>query len=352
MKKAMKAVGETIAILTYDDARDQMSKAGTFIQRFAQSRRETQRREATVAFLASSAKSLHSPRLSYLSMRIKGDVFAKVKESIDGMVGVLGEEQKSEVGKKDGCVGDFNTNEKQTTERTGHLGDVEAEIEVLKADIDHRNEEEASLKAQIEEAQVELKKASENREDENKDFQTVISDQRATQAILEKAKARMEEFYGAKAASLLQKSARTARRQQPPVDFGDYQKSSGSNGILVLLDSIIQESKETEAGAVKAEADAQVAYEAFVKGTNDSIKTMQAQITTDEEIEAGEKKKEVEDESDKRATGTDILKLNQVEGTLHEACDFTVNNFDERQTKRSGEMEALKQSKAIFSGAN
>jgi len=348
----IKAVGETIAILTDDDARDTMSNAGTFIQRFAQSRRETKRREATVAFLASSAKSLHSRRLSYLSMRMKGDVFAKVKESIDGMVGVLGEEQKSEVGKKDGCVGDFNTNEKQTTERTGHLGDVEAEIEVLKADIDHRNEEEASLAAQIKEAQVELKKASENREDENKDFQTVISDQRATQAILEKAKARMEEFYGAKAAaSLLQKSAHTARRQQPPVDFGDYQKNSGSTGILVLLDSIIQESKETEAGAVKGEAEAQAAYESFVKGTNDAIKSMSAQITTDEEIEAGEVKKEVEDEGDKRATGTDILKLEGVSGTLHEACDFTVNNFDERQTKRSDEMEALKQSKAIFSGA-
>jgi len=266
---------------------------------------------------------------------------------------VLGEEQTAEVGKKDGCVGDFNTNEKQSTERKGHLGDVETEIEVLKADIDHKNEEEAALKKEIEEAQVELKKASENREDENKDFQTVISDQRATQAILEKAKARMEEFYGAKAAaaSLLQKSARTARRQQPPVDFGDYQKSSGANGILVLLDSIIQESKETEEGAVKGEAEAQAAYEAFVKSTNDAIKAMNIQITTDEEIEAGEVKKEVEDEGDKRATGTDILNLESVEGTLHEACDFTVNNFDERQTKRAGEMEALKQSKAIFSGA-
>merc|ERR1719359_2276681 len=210
------------------------------------------------------------------------------------------------------------------------------------------------LGAKIAEAQVEMKRASENREDENKEFQTVIADQRATQAILEKAKVRMEEFYKAKAAaaSLLQRSGHTARRQQPPVAFGDYNKSSGANGILVLLDSIIQSSKETEAGAVKAEADAQAAYEAFIKGTNDSIKTMQAQITTDEEIEAGEKKKEVEDEGDKRATGTDILKLGQVEGTLHEACDFTVNNFDERQTKRSDEMEALKQSMAIFSGAS
>jgi len=348
----IKAVGETISILTEDDARDTMSNAGTFMQRFAQSKRETKRREATVAFLANAGKNLHSPRLSYLATRMQSDVFGKMKESIDGMVGVLGEEQQAEIGKKDGCVGDFNTNEKQTTERQSHFADVETEINVLQADIDFRNQDEAALAAKIAEAQAEMKKASENREGENKEFQTVIADQRETQAILEKAKVRMEEFYKAKAAaaSLLQRSGHTVRRQQPPVAFGDYNKSSGANGILVLLDSIIQSSKETEAGAVKGEAEAQAAYEAYVKGTNDSIKSMNSQITTDEEIEAQEVKKEVVDESDKRATGTDILKLGQVDGSLHQACDFTVDHFDERQTKRADEMEALKQSKAIFSG--
>merc|ERR550514_1748524 len=164
------------------------------------------------------------------------------------MVGVLGEEQQSEIGKKDGCVGDFNTNEKQTTERQSHFADVETEINVLLADIDFRNQDEAALAAKIAEAQAEKAKAA--------------------------------------AASLLQRSGHTARRQQPPVAFGDYNKSSGANGILVLLDSIIQSSKETEAGAVKAEAEAQAAYEAFVKGTNDSIKSMNAQITTHNQIEA------------------------------------------------------------------
>merc|ERR1719174_233161 len=191
----IKAVGETISILSEDDARDTMSNAGTFMQRFAQSKRETKRREATVAFLANAGKNLHSPRLSYLATRMQSDVFGKMKESIDGMVGVLGEEQQSEIGKKDGCVGDFNTNEKQTTERNMHLGDVETEIEVLNADIAAKDEEEAKLAAQIADAEVDMKKASENREDENKDFQQVIADQRATQAILDKAKARMEEFY-------------------------------------------------------------------------------------------------------------------------------------------------------------
>jgi len=117
-----------------------------------------------------------------------------------------------------------------------------------------------------------------------------------------------------------------------------------------LLENIIAESKETEADALAAENEAQVAYESFVKDTNKEISAMASQITTDMEVEAEDEKKEVEDESDKRATTQDILKLGEVNGNLHEACDFTVDHFDERQTKRADEIEALKQSTAIFSG--
>jgi len=38
-------------------------------------------------------------------------------------------------------------------------------------------------------------------------------------------------------------------------------------------------------------------------------------------------------------------------GALHEGCDFTLDNFEVRQEAREGEVEALKQAKAIFSGA-
>jgi len=58
----------------------------------------------------------------------------------------------------------------------------------------------------------------------------------------------------------------------------------------------------------------------------------------------------VEDKSDKRATTSDLVNLGKVEGTLHEACDFTVDNFSERQEKRAAEVEALKQAENIFNG--
>merc|ERR1719240_2160150 len=212
------------------------------------------------------------------------------------------------------------------------------------------------IKQSIADAQVELKKASENREEENKIFQTTVSDQRATQAILKKALYRMSQVYAKKAgssAALIQEEAAELRRQMPPGGgFAPLKKNSGGTGVIALLESVIDESKETETDALAAENDAQLAYEDFVKNTNKAIEAMQAQIVADDEIIGQDTKKEVDDEGDKRATVGDLLKLGEMAGTLHESCDFTVGHFTERQKARGDEIEALKQAEAIFSGAH
>jgi len=43
--------------------------------------------------------------------------------------------------------------------------------------------------------------------------------------------------------------------------------------------------------------------------------------------------------------------LSQQNADLHGSCDFVMKNFDIRQTARDEEIEALKQAKAILSGA-
>merc|ERR1719171_596711 len=296
------AVSETIGILTDDDARDTFSASLGLIQARSRSKRETQQRERTAAYLANEGERLRSPRISYLSVRVRNDAFAKVKESIEGMVVQLGHEQEDEVGKKDGCVSDFNTNEKQTTERNTHKVDVETEIADLTAEITAKRDEEAALKQEIADTQMEMKKAAENREQENKDFQQTVSDQQATQAILKKALDRLADFYKKKAAFL-----QAHHRQAPPVTFAPYKKQS-SGGAMGLIENVMEESKETEADALAAENEAQAAYESFVKGANKQIEAMASQITNDEEVVAEDTKKEVEDEGDKRATIHDILK--------------------------------------------
>jgi len=48
---------------------------------------------------------------------------------------------------------------------------------------------------------------------------------------------------------------------------------------------------------------------------------------------------------------TDLEGLAQESSDLHGQCDFTLKNFEIRQSSRMQEIEALKQVKAILSGA-
>merc|ERR1719408_561934 len=277
------AVSDTIAMLESDDARDLMSKSLGLIQVRAQAQQEASVRAQAVKFLAEAGKRLNSPRVSYLATRMKFDPFGGLRDSIDGMTTALGKEKEDEIHHKDGCVEDFNENDKQTTERNEYKGDVEQEIADLESEISQLNEEEKVLMQEIADTQVEMKKVSENRESENKEFQETVADQRATQEILKKAVERLGDFYNKKAAFVQQDPVPGAAAPPPPPGFGEYKKAGGG-GAMALIENIIAESASVEKDAIKAEQDAQTAYE------------------------------ETQDEGDKRATIGDLLNLGSMNG--------------------------------------
>merc|ERR1712066_679669 len=85
---------------------------------------------------------------------------------------------------------------------------------------------------------------------------------------------------------------------------------------------------------------------------------------TNASIEA--KSKEIVDKSDEKAKAeTDLVaakeskegvlleleQLSNYNAQLHQSCDFVMKNFEVRQTARDEEIEALRQAKAILSGA-
>merc|ERR1719407_362377 len=267
------AVSDTIAFLTDDDARDLFSKSLGLLQLHAQSQRNAAQRAQAVQFLPEAGKKLNSPRISYLATRMRFDPFGKLRDGIDGMTTALGKEKEDEIHHKDDCVTDFNENDKQTTERNEHKSDVEQEINDLDADVEHLDAEEKRLMQEISDAQIEMKKASENRETENKEFQQTVADQRATQEILKKAMERLGEFYSKKAALMQNKQDPVpgAAVEAMPAGFGEYKKSGGG-GAMALIENVIADSAKVEKDAIQAEQDAQSAYEAFIKDTNEEIK--------------------------------------------------------------------------------
>merc|ERR1719305_1980747 len=117
-----------------------------------------------------------------------------------------------------------------------------------------------------------MTKASQLREGANKEFQVTIQDQRATQAILKKALDRLKSFYDKKAAALVQEG------QEPPTQ-GTYKKNAGSSGVMTMIETLVEESAQLEADAMKAEADAQAAYESFMKDSTASNEAALKDIT-------------------------------------------------------------------------
>merc|ERR1719253_1052300 len=79
------------------------------------------------------------------------------------------------------------------------ISELESKISDLTVQIDELTKAIAQLEAEIVEMQTQLKRAGEDREAENKDFQTTVADQRETQALLQKALGVLEAVYAKKA---------------------------------------------------------------------------------------------------------------------------------------------------------
>merc|ERR1712194_556145 len=167
----MEAVSKALAILSGDDAHDLFTKTFNPALLQEESSIQSKRRVQASKLLKAVADKHNSPRLATLAYKVRLDAFTRVKKAIDDMIAQLLQEKEDEIKHKDFCVDEFNTNQLQTEKKEREKQDLIAKIEDLELTIKTLSEEIESLKAQIAEMQVQLKRAGENREKENKEFQ-------------------------------------------------------------------------------------------------------------------------------------------------------------------------------------
>merc|ERR1711920_572423 len=270
---------------------------------------------------------------------------------IDDMVAQLLKEKADEIKHKDFCTDEFNVNQLQTEKKDREQSDLIAKIGDLESTIKGLSEAIDTLKAEIAEMQVQLKRAGEDREKQNKEFQSTVADQRETQKLLKAALGVLQDFYAKKApaASLAQKQEPVG--PPPPPGFEEYKKNAASGGVMSMIEQIISDAKAMEAEAIRSEEDAQKAYEDFVKETNNSIEAKSRDVVNKSEEKSKKEGELVDAKKDKDAVVLELEQLSNYNAELHQSCDFVLKNFDLRQTARDEEVEALRQAKAILSGA-
>merc|ERR1719201_3033534 len=313
-------------------------------------------RSRAAALLKKVARENRSPRLAALAYQIRLDAFTKVKQAIDDMIAELVKEQADEVKHKDFCIEELNTNQMQTEKAEREKKELEATVEDLKAEIESLTKELKELNAQIGESKVQMKRAGEDREIENKDFQIIVADQRATIKLLTGAKHALSSYYGFVQARGVKVSVSvTVEEAKPsspmPAGFGEQKKNAMGGPVIALIDTTINDAKKMMAEAIRDEEDAQTAYEDFVKDTNAEIDAWTKEIIYKSDAKAKAEKELAASEDALEGVVADLGHLSDLATELHSSCDFVLKNFETRQKARTAEIAALKQAKAILSGA-
>merc|ERR1719420_836092 len=311
----------------------------------------SKRRNQVSKVLRRAAQQFQDPRLSALAVQARLDAFTEVKKSIQDMIDALIKEKADEIKHKDFCIEELNANERDTEMKERDRSDIEVKIEDLTAKIEALAKEIEVLKAEVAELQMQMKKAGEDREEANKEFQTVVADQRATQKLLEVSLGILKGFYDK--AALVQKSSSTQTSgQAPPPGFKSYEKNKKSGGVMGMMQGIIDDAKAMEAEAIRGEEDSQKTYEAFIMDSNASVEEKTKAIISKSDMKAKAEGEKVEAETEHEAIIETLERLIDENTDLHKSCDFTLKNFEIRQTARDEEIEALKEGLATFSGAS
>merc|ERR1719162_2216388 len=228
----IKALGETLEILTGDEARSLFDKTiNSFIQvQTVSSAHQEKAKNAAMQRILATAKKEQNWALASLAVRVRLDTFGKVKAAMDKMLAELNAQQKAEYEKGEACKKDLDATEDKITVATNTKEDLDQKhtgltntLEVLASEIDALNKEVGDM-------QVSLKTAGEQRKANNQLFQQSMSDQRATITILNMAAARLKKFY---APGFVQIKLHAAPPPPKPAAF-----KAQSGGVMQLLATI------------------------------------------------------------------------------------------------------------------
>lgn len=353
----IEAVSKALAFLSSDEAHDLFTR--TFNPAFFQ-RKTSQKNRRTVLmskFLRATARKFNDPRIALLAAGEgpQNPVFDKIKEKTNLLIDNLTKEKWDEIKEKDYCVGEFNSNERDRITFERDRDDLSAKIEGLKVTIDSLDKAIEVLKNEIADLQIQLKRAGQDREKENQEFQATVADQRATQKLLKASLGILKGFYTKGKFELVQKghsASSQATGQAPPPGFKSYEKSASSGGVMGMMQEVISEAEAMEAQCLYDEKDAQMTYEKFVKDTNESVDQKTKDMVNKGEAKAKAEGDLVQARTDLDDKLTELEELYNFVADLHKRCDFLLKEFDGRQAARDEEIEALRQSIRIFSGAS
>merc|ERR1719326_948406 len=297
------ALADTIKVLNDDDALELFKKtlpgaSASFVQLKVSSAAV---RAQALAAIRSAPRSVH---LDFIAMAIQGKKigFEKVIGMIDEMAATLKAEQADDDNKKEYCAKQFDEadDKKKGLERS--ISDLETAISDAKDGIATTQDEIKALGKGIKALDKAVAEATEQRKEENEDFQALMASDSAAKEILGFAKNRLNKFYNPSqynappkreltdedratlaaggtlapteapggiagtGVTVLADVSEHSAAKPPPEAPGAYKKKSGeSGGVIAMIDLLVKDLDKEMTVAKTEEKDSQGDYEQMMK---------------------------------------------------------------------------------------
>merc|ERR1719265_2254820 len=369
----MIALADTIKMLNSDDALELFKKtlpgsASSLLQLQAES--QNMRAQALAAIRTAEKKVAPGSRsLNFITLALSGKKigFDKVLKMIDNMVVLLEKEQGDDDNKKAYCNKQFDLADDKKKGIEQALSDSEKAIEDAQEAIATSSDDIKALEAGIRALDKQVADATEQRQAENAEFKDLMTSDAAAKKLIGMAKNRLnkcnnhtlnkpppkrelsEEDRAAQAAGEFVQEAPGPAPEAP----GPYEKKTEeSNGIIKMLDMMVQDlDKEMQVAEVE-EKNAQEEYEqtladAKTKRADDS------KSISDKKGARADAEEALQTHTDAKAASTAELSATvEYIGSLHGECDWLLQYYDVRREARTSEIDALGKAKDVLNGAS
>eukprot|EP00419_Tripos_fusus_P048778 CAMPEP_0172824022 /NCGR_PEP_ID=MMETSP1075-20121228/17723_1 /TAXON_ID=2916 /ORGANISM="Ceratium fusus, Strain PA161109" /LENGTH=690 /DNA_ID=CAMNT_0013665243 /DNA_START=13 /DNA_END=2085 /DNA_ORIENTATION=+ len=390
------AYSETIKLLGQDDAMEAFKKTlpnreESFMQVGMSSR---QMRRQALDVLQGAAIRHHGrrladdPRLDLLELALHGEKvgFDQLIEKIDRLVSNLEEEQKQDARKKVFCKNEIRKAEAEMKQNKRGIVAKEAVVDDTAADLEDLSVGLKELASSMKALDQEVAKATRERKAENVKYSEELASNNVAANLLETAISKLDKFFSKRRykANLLSMNFKMRHRTHVHHSIGAADPTDSSDGST----SLVQELATRHTRRRPAPPEVELTHkhqEDTVTGLLHHLKrdllSSAAEMKTEEKMSQADYEKFVKDAADKRALDSKAFSnkerakadlesalhedresltslLSSAKATkrelkgLHEDCDWLLANHELRREARTKERAALRDARAVLSGAD
>jgi len=386
------ALADTIRILNDDDALELFKKtlpgaSSSFLQ--LQSGEARAQARAILSDARSKATDRHNLDFILLALRGKKVAFDKITKLIDQMVVTLKKEQGDDEDKKEFCGMSLDTAE----DKKKGLGQTGSDLEKTIADqgesIATLSEEIQALKAGIVALDQQVAEATAQRKSEAAEHKDLMQGNTAAKELILFAKNRLNKFYNPASykpapkrqlseddqiyenqggdiptaaaggiantgiSAFVQIAMHKDAPPPPPATAAAYtKKAGGSNGVIAMMDLLVQDLDKEMQVAETDETNSQKEYEQLISDAAEKRRQDSKSLTDKEGAKADTEGNVEKNRGEKKANLRALMGTAKYIANLHGECDWLLKYFDVRKEARVGEIDSLKKAKDVLNGAD